>query len=132
MILGVGTDITRIRRIEMALLSGKERFKNRTFTKGEQDHAGKSANPGATYARRWAAKEACLKAMGRGQFMGISWTDVEVRNAQDGRPYLKLSGAAAARMDEITPAGMQAHTHLSIADEDPFSQAFVIIDAVKL
>jgi holo-[acyl-carrier protein] synthase len=131
MILGVGTDITRIRRIEMALVRGGKAFKNRAFTASEQAHASKSRTPAATYARRWAAKEACLKAMGIGQMMGVAWTDIEVGNNDDGKPFITLHGSAVARLAEITPAGMKAFVHVSMSDEDPFSQAFVIINAVK-
>lgn len=114
----------------MAIASGKAAFKDRIFTKREQARASENLRPGPFYARRWAGKEACLKALSRGQAMGIAWTDIEILNHDNGNPYLVLHGAARERLDEMTPQGMLASTHISLSDEQPLCQAFVIIDAV--
>jgi len=115
----------------MALASGGWRFKDRVFTAQEQERADAARSPGPVYARRWAAKEACLKAMARGQGMGIAWKDIELLNTDDGQPYLVLHRTAAERLAEMTPQGMRASTHVSLSDEPPFCQAFVVIDAVR-
>ncbi len=132
MILGIGNDIVDITRIEKALARHKGRFEERCFTPIERAKA--ESRRGAkthtqTYAKRFAAKEACAKALGCGIAKGISWQDIGVVNDDEGRPSLELSGEALECLERLTPAGMEARVHLSLSDEPPLAQAFVIIEA---
>jgi holo-[acyl-carrier protein] synthase len=131
MILGVGTDLIDIRRIERTLERFGERFVARVFTATEQAKAERRINRAAAYAKRYAAKEACAKALGTGFRQGVYWRDIGVDNRPSGQPLLRLTGGAAARLAALTPAGMTARVDLSLTDERPFSQATVIISAVS-
>ena len=131
MILGIGTDLANIDRIEATLARFGERFLNRVFTEREQSKA--SSRPhgiAATYAKRWAAKEACSKALGTGLRMGISWRDMAVSNLESGQPVMQLTGWAAERLAAMTPAGHRAIVHVTLTDDHPWAQAFVVIEAV--
>jgi holo-[acyl-carrier protein] synthase len=137
MILGIGSDICDIRRVEKTLTRHAERFENRVFTQGEQAKARSRKGAGrnstaSTYAKRFAAKEACGKALGTGVGAGggIYWKDIEVVNLPTGKPTLKLSGNAKRALDYITPKGMTADIQLTLVDEYPMAQAFVIIQAL--
>ena len=134
MILGIGNDITDIRRIEKLLEGDKgARFIERTFTAEEQEIANVRAAGGllpATYAKRFAAKEACAKALGSAIRGGILFTDFSVSNDENGKPSLALSGEALKHLESITPDGMRARIHLSLSDEHPYAQAYVVIEGV--
>lgn len=132
MILGTGIDLVDIRRIEKSLARFGARFEERTFTIDEQAYACSTANPAATYAKRFAAKEACLKALRTGHKDGVYLRDVEVVKTPGGAPALVLHGNAKKCLAALTPAGMQAHLFLSLTDEYPYAQAQVIIEAVHL
>jgi len=129
MILGIGTDLANIERIEATLQRFGDRFRNRVFTEIEQRKAERRRDTAGTYAKRWAAKEACSKALGTGLRMGISWKDMAVSNLRSGQPRLHLTGWAQARLVEMTPEGMEAHIHLTLTDDHPWAQAFVVIEA---
>jgi holo-[acyl-carrier protein] synthase len=130
MIIGLGTDMIDIRRIERTLERFGDRFVERVFTAVERARAERRANRAATYAKRYAAKEACAKALGTGFRHGVYWRDIGVVNAASGKPTLALSGGAAERLATITPPGMRADISLSLTDEPPLGQAVVIIFAV--
>ncbi len=130
MIIGVGTDLCDIRRIERALDRFAERFTERVFTDAERARAGRRPNPAAAFAQRFAAKEACAKALGTGFRRGVFWRDLAVDNLPSGKPVMTLSGGALARLDELTPAGMTAAIDVSLTDEYPLAHAMVIIFAV--
>ncbi len=130
MILGVGSDLTDIRRIERALERYGERFIQRLFTTAEQAKADKRLTKAATYAKRFAAKEACSKALGTGLRRGVFFRDMGVINLPTGQPTMELTGGALTRLQYMVPLGMKAHIHLSLTDELPWAQAFVIIEAV--
>jgi holo-[acyl-carrier protein] synthase len=130
MILGIGSDITDIRRIEKVIERHGERFLARIFTDVERAKAERRARAIETYAKRFAAKEACSKALGTGIRGGVWWRDMGVVNLPSGRPTMKLTGGAAARLAKMTPQGFEARIDLSITDEYPLAQAFVIISAV--
>jgi holo-[acyl-carrier protein] synthase len=132
MILGIGTDLANIERIEATLERFGERFKNRVFTEKEQQKAERRKDIAGTYAKRWAAKEACSKALGTGLRMGISWKDMAVTNLETGQPVMAVTGWAARRLAEMTPLGHKAIIHVSLTDDHPWAQAFVVIEAVKL
>jgi holo-[acyl-carrier protein] synthase len=132
MILGIGTDLCNIERIAGVLERHGDRFRNRVFTEVEQRKAGTRANEAGTYAKRWAAKEACSKALGTGLRMGISWRDMAVSNLRSGQPVMHLTGWAAERLAAITPPGHQAIVHVTLTDDHPWAQAFVIIEARAL
>ena len=129
MILGVGTDLANIERIEGTLARFGARFTARVFTDGEQRKARRRQQTAATYAKRWAAKEACSKALGTGLRMGIAWRDMAVRNLGSGQPQMELTGWAAERLAAMTPPGHQAIVHVSLTDDHPWAQAFVVIEA---
>ncbi len=129
MILGVGTDLANIERIERTLQRFGDRFRDRVFTKTEQAKAERRRDTAATYAKRWAAKEACSKALGTGLRMGISWKDMAVTNLRSGQPRMHLTGWAAERLTHMTPPGMEARIHVSLTDDHPWAQAFVVIEA---
>ncbi len=134
MIIGIGNDLVDIRRIEKLLNSSGKRFIARCFTSEEQAKAEerkKSPNgQSSIYAKRFAAKEACAKALGVGFSNGVCMSDIAVSSDKLGRPFLKLSGGAQKRLKKITPKGKKAMLHLSISDEYPYAQAFVVIEAV--
>jgi holo-[acyl-carrier protein] synthase len=129
MILGIGSDLIDIRRIEDVLARHGERFITRVFTPVEQAKAERRQQRVATYAKRFAAKEACAKALGTGMRKGVFWRDMGVINLPGGRPTLQLTGGALARLATMTPAGYTARIDLTITDEWPLAQAFVIISA---
>jgi len=129
MILGIGNDITDIRRIEKVIERHGERFLSRIFTDAERARAERRAKSVETYAKRFAAKEACSKALGTGMRGGVWWRDMGVVNLPSGRPTMKLTGGAAARLAKLIPPGYEADIHVSITDEYPLAQAFVIISA---
>ena len=131
MILGIGNDMVDIRRIEQSIDRFGQRFISRVFTIAEQARADKSAGRVASYAKRFAAKEACAKALGTGFRNGIFLSDIGVVNDEYGQPSLELRGGAAKRVKAITPDGYEAVLHLSITDDNPWAQAFVILSAEK-
>lgn len=130
MIVGIGTDLADIRRIEKTLTRFGERFENRVFTEIEQAKSNKRKERAASYAKRWAAKEACSKALGTGLRMGVAWKEMGVVNLPSGKPTMELTGGAAERMAKLIPEGHDAHIHVTITDDHPFAQAFVIIEAL--
>ncbi|GJE70873.1 holo-ACP synthase [Methylorubrum podarium] len=132
MILGVGTDLCDIRRIESSLERFGERFTHRVFTDGERAKCDRRAARGPSYARRFAAKEACAKALGTGIAQGVFWRDMEVVNLPSGQPTLRLTGRAREHLERMVPDGHEARLHLTLTDEPPLAQAFVIIEAVPL
>ncbi|MEO1681455.1 MAG: holo-ACP synthase [Pseudomonadota bacterium] len=129
MILGIGTDLANIDRIERVLERYGDRFRNRVFTDIEQRKAERRRDVAATYAKRWAAKEACSKALGTGLRMGIAWKDMAVTNLRTGQPVMHVTGWAAARLAEMTPAGHDAIIHVTLTDDHPWAQAVVLIEA---
>ncbi len=129
MILGIGSDLCDIRRIENSLARFGERFTQRIFTTGEQAKSDRRATRAESYARRFAAKEACSKALGTGIRSGVFWRDMEVVNLPSGRPTMRLTGGAAARLAEMLPPGHEAVVHVSLTDDPPLAQAFVVIEA---
>lgn len=129
MILGIGTDLANIERIEATLARFGDRFRNRVFTDIEQAKAERRKDVAGTYAKRWAAKEACSKALGTGLRMGIAWKDMAVSNLETGQPVMALSGWAAERLKEMTPSGHSAIVHVTLTDDHPWAQAFVVIEA---
>src|ERR1043165_3467915 len=132
MILGIGSDLTDIRRIEKVIERHGERFLSRIFTDTERGRADRRKNRVETYAKRFAAKEACAKALGTGIRQGVWWRDMGVVNMPSGRPTMKLTGGALKRLQAITPAGYEAQIDLTISDEGPMAVAFVIISAVPV
>jgi holo-[acyl-carrier protein] synthase len=132
MILGVGSDIIDIRRIERTLERYGERFLDRVFTQTERSKSDRLANRAASYAKRFAAKEACAKALGTGFRAGVFFRDLGVVNLASGKPTMQLSGGALARLAAITPAGMKAQIDVSLTDDIPHAQAIVIISATPL
>jgi holo-[acyl-carrier protein] synthase len=131
-ILGIGTDLVDIRRIERVMERHGDRFVQRIFTAEERALAEGRSNRAATYAKRFAAKEACAKALGTGFRDGIFFRDLGVVNLPSGKPTMALVGAALCRLQAIVPAGYEAHIDLAITDEYPMAQAFVVISAVPL
>jgi holo-[acyl-carrier protein] synthase len=131
MILGIGSDLVDVRRIERVIERHGDRFLDRIFTATERARAERRAQRIETYAKRFAAKEACAKALGTGLRAGVFWRDMGVINLKSGRPTMMLTGGALARLDAITPAGHLARIDVSITDEGPMAQAFVIISAVR-
>jgi len=129
MILGIGTDLANIDRIAATLERFGDRFRNRVFTDTEQAKAERRADTPGTYAKRWAAKEACSKALGTGLRMGIAWKDMSVRNLPTGQPVMEVTGWAADRLGQITPPGHEAIIHVTLTDDHPWAQAFVLIEA---
>ena len=132
MIVGIGSDLCNIERIQNSLERWGDRFLNRVFTDIERAKSDRRANRAASYAKRFAAKEACAKALGTGFRRGVFWRDMGVVNLPSGRPTMKLTGGALARLQSITPAGCEARIDLSLTDEGPTAQAIVIITAVPL
>ena len=133
MILGIGSDLANIDRIEATLARFGDRFRNRVFTDREQRKADSRPRAvAATYAKRWAAKEACSKALGTGLRMGISWKDMAVTNLRSGQPVMHVTGWAAERLRAMTPEGHEAVIHVTLTDDSPWAQAFVVIEARPL
>ncbi len=130
MILGIGSDLSDIRRIQASLDRFGDRFRNRCFTEIERRRSEAKPDAAASYAKRFAAKEACAKALGTGLRRGVFWRDMGVVNLRSGQPTLALTGGAAARLAEMTPAGHRTVIHLSMTDDHPYAQAFVIIEAL--
>ena len=130
MILGLGSDITDARRIAKVIERHGDRFLTRIFTDIERAKAERRKNRAETYAKRFAAKEACAKALGTGLRRGVFWRDMGVVNLPSGRPTMLLTGGALRRLEEITPDGYEPQIDLTITDEGPMAQAFVIISAV--
>ncbi|MDP1631537.1 MAG: holo-ACP synthase [Caulobacter sp.] len=137
MIIGIGSDLSDIRRIEKTLERFGDRFTARTFTAIERERSERKVNAqggrAASYAKRFAAKEACAKALGTGvPRRGVHWADMGVVNLRSGKPTMALTGGAAERLASLTPQGMAAVIHLSLTDDHPYAQAFVIIEAVPI
>ncbi len=130
MILGIGSDLVDIRRIEKSLARWGERFVARCFTDIERQRSEARRERAASYAKRFAAKEACAKALGTGFNGGVFWRDMGVVNLPGGRPTMALTGGAARRLAELLPPGMTARIDVSITDEPPLAQVIVIISAV--
>ena len=129
-IIGIGTDMISITRITKSLSKPTDTFKKRVFTPFEIDYCeSKKAVSFGSYAKRWAAKEACAKALGAGIAEGVSWQDIEVRNDDLGAPYLKLSGGALKRLESLLPEGTVPDIHVSLCDDTPWAQATVLICA---
>jgi holo-[acyl-carrier protein] synthase len=129
LIIGLGSDLSDIRRIQKSLDRFGERFTHRVFTEIERARSERKPDRAASYAKRFAAKEACAKALGIG-IRGISWREMGVVNLKSGRPTLVLTGKAADRLARMTPAGMEAVIHVTLTDDHPYAQAFVIIEAL--
>ena len=129
MIIGIGSDLCDIRRVEETLERFGERFIGRCFTDVERRKSEGRKDRAASYAKRFAAKEACAKALGTGLRRGVFWRDMGVVNLPSGQPTMRLTGGAAERLAAITPAGCAAVIHLTITDEHPLAQAFVVIEA---
>lgn len=129
MILGVGTDLCDIRRIERSIERFGDAFLARIFTDAERARAASYAQPAAALAKRFAAKEACAKALGTGLGAGAGWREIGVENAESGRPNVVLTGSARATLDGLTPSGYEARIDVSLSDEPPLASAFVIISA---
>ena len=133
MILGIGSDLANIERIEATIARFGDRFLDRVFTAVEQRKAeSRKRAVAATYAKRWAAKEACSKALGTGLRMGISWKDMAVTNLRSGQPVMHVTGWAADRLRAMTPDGHEAVIHVTLTDDHPWAQAFVVIEARPL
>ncbi len=130
MIIGIGNDIIDIRRVERTLDRFGERFVQRIFTDTERARSERRAGRVESYAKRFAAKEACSKALGTGFRRGVCWRDRGVVNLPSGKPTMELKGGAAKRLAELVPDGMAAQIDLTITDEPPIAQAFVIISAI--
>jgi len=131
MIIGIGSDICDIRRIEKVIARHGERFLDRIFTTTERARAERRANAAATYAKRFAAKEACAKALGTGVRRGVFFHDMGVVNLPGGKPTMQLTGGALARLRAITPKGCDVQIDLTITDEYPLAQAFVLISTTE-
>lgn len=132
MIIGIGTDLCDIRRIERTLERFGDRFIGRLFDEIEQKKAFRRANPASSFAQSFAAKEACAKALGTGFRQGVFWRDMVVTNLPSGQPVMRITGGAKARLDQLTPDGMRADVHVSQTDEYPMAHAMVIISAVPV
>jgi holo-[acyl-carrier protein] synthase len=133
MILGIGADLANIERIQGTIDRFGDRFIQRIFTEREQAKANSRAHGlAATYAKRWAAKEACSKALGTGLRMGIAWRDMAVSNIASGQPVMSVTGWAAERLSRMTPPDHQAVIHVTLTDDHPWAQAFVVIEALPV
>jgi holo-[acyl-carrier protein] synthase len=130
MILGIGSDLIDVRRIARTIERHGDRFLDRVFTPAERAKAEGRIKRDETYAKRFAAKEACAKALGTGFRRGVFWRDMGVVNLPSGRPTMTLTGGARVRLDAITPAGCEARIDLTLTDEGPMAQALVVITAV--
>ena len=129
MIVGIGTDLCDIRRIEKSLERFGDRFLCRLFSESERLKALQRQNPATSLAQSFAAKEACAKALGTGFREGVFWRDMVVKNLETGQPVMKITGGALVRMQKLTPRGMVAASYLSQSDEYPMAHAIVIIEA---
>jgi len=129
-ILGIGADLADIRRIEATMARFGARFIDRVFTDVEQIKSDRRRDRAASYARRWAAKEACAKALGTGLRMGVAWREMGVVNLDSGQPTMQLTGGAAGRLAAMTPDGRAARIHVTLTDDPPYAQAFVVIEAL--
>jgi holo-[acyl-carrier protein] synthase len=132
MIIGLGSDVVDVRRIEKVIERHGERFLGRIFTSTERTKADNRANAVETYAKRFAAKQACANALGTGLRRGVFWRDMGVVNLPGGQPTMQLTGGALARLRAITPVGCQARIDVSLTDEGPTAQAIVIISATPI
>src|SRR6516165_6702149 len=132
MIIGLGSDLIDIRRVEKSIARFGERFLSRIFTETERTKSDRRAQRAASYAKRFAAKEACSKALGTGLRRGVFWRDMGVVNLPSGQPTMKLSGGAAKRLKAMLPPGTEPFIHLTLTDEGAFAQAFVVIEARAL
>lgn len=130
MIIGIGSDLIDIRRVEKTLERYGDRFIRRIFTEVERKKARSRANPIPTYAKRFSAKEACSKALGTGIRRGVFFKDMGVVNLPSGQPTMELTGGALKRLEAIIPKGMKPRIHVSITDEEDWAQTFVIIEAI--
>ena len=130
MIIGMGTDLANIERIGGTIEKFGERFIQRCFTEIEQAKSERRKERIASYAKRWAAKEACSKALGTGLRMGVAWREMGVVNLPSGKPTMQLTGGALIRLQGLTPDGLFAHIHVTITDDHPWAQAFVVIEAL--
>ena len=131
MILGTGTDLASIERIERTLARFGDRFRDRVFTETELRRSrARAGQEAATLAKRWAAKEACSKALGTGLRMGIAWRDMQVANLPTGQPTLRVTGWAERRLAALTPEGHVARIHVTLTDDHPWAMAFVVIEAL--
>ncbi|WP_048647764.1 holo-ACP synthase [Nitratireductor soli] len=130
MIIGIGSDLIDIRRVSKTLERYGDRFTQRVFTEVERAKSDKRSERAASYAKRFAAKEACSKALGTGISRGVFWREMGVVNLPGGKPTMQLTGGAAKRLAAMMPEGMEAHVHLTITDDFPLAQAFVIIEAL--
>ena len=130
MIVGIGTDLADIRRIERTLERFGDRFVQRVFTEIEQAKSESRRERAASYAKRWAAKEACSKALGTGLRMGVNWREMGVINLSSGQPTMRLTGGAADRLRGLMPPGRRPRIHVTITDDHPYAQAFVVIEAL--
>ena len=130
MIIGIGSDLIDIRRVEKSIERFGERFTHRCFTEIERARSDQRANRSASYAKRFAAKEACSKALGTGIAQGVFWKDMGVVNLRSGKPTMILTGGAALILEAMLPAGHKPAIHLTITDDYPLAQAFVIIEAL--
>ena len=131
MIVGIGSDLTDIRRIAKSLERFGERFTLRLFTDIERTRSERKVDRASSYAKRFAAKEACAKALGTGMRRGVFWKDMGVVNARSGQPTMALTGGAAARMQSLVGEGRRGVIHLSLTDDHPYAQAFVIIESLQ-
>ena len=132
MILGVGNDVVNIGRIEAVLDRHGDRFRNRIYTKDELALAFRMADSAGILAKRWAAKEACTKALGTGMTRGVALRDIEVQTVRGKPPALRLRGGALARLNELVPPGHEPKVHLSMSDDRPAATAVVVIEAVPV
>jgi holo-[acyl-carrier protein] synthase len=132
MIIGIGSDLIDIRRIAKSLERYGERFTARVFTEVEQAKSDRRKERAASYAKRFAAKEACAKALGTGMSQGVFWRDMGVVNMPGGKPTMRLTGGAAAQLEKMLPPGHRAAIHLTITDDFPMAQAFVIVEALPV
>ena len=130
MIIGIGSDLSDIRRIQASLDRFGERFVQRVFTDAERSRSERKPDRAASYAKRFAAKEACAKALGTGLRHGVYLADMGVVNLRSGKPTMQLTGGAARRLAALIPPGMDGFVHLSLTDDHPYAQAFVIIEAL--
>jgi holo-[acyl-carrier protein] synthase len=131
-IVGVGADLCDIRRIEASIARFGDRFKQRCFTELERTRSDRKPDASWSYAKRFAAKEACAKALGTGMRSDVYWRDMGVVNLPSGQPTLKLTGPAANRLARLMPPGCEPHIHLTLSDEHPYALAFVVIEALPM
>ena len=132
MIIGIGCDLSDIRRIAKTLERFGDRFTHKSFTEIERARSDRKTDRAASYAKRFAAKEACSKALGTGLKGGVHLANMGVVNMKSGQPTMALTGGAAARLEALTPPGMRCVIHLSLTDDHPYAQAFVVIEALPL